>query len=347
MRVIHTSDLNVFKIVHDDGSETAVKTSPSVRGLVSAGGVDRSVVDRGKYSIVVSNSVGCRMRCQFCHLTMKNAAYSALPFSRIVANVQEAMTEVARLVPDIGRRYAKLCWMGMGEDAISRPDALRRATLEIADWLIDGRLAQGIDGVDLGTVLPRTRADWVGQLAALDRELDRYATNPQIPSRAEGRSRFRLFYSLHSAVQQTRNDLVPGATPLAQALPKLLAYSDGGRHNLVFHYMLWEGVNDTEAEVAALIELIERFGLWQHEIRFLRFNGCGVSPLLESTQFDAIARRVAATGIRTKVQASPGREVMAACGMFIITERDLTGSASRDIVEIARDSADIMRQSRP
>ena len=136
-----------------------------------------------------------------------------------------------------------------------------------------------------------------------------------------GRSRFRLFYSLHSAVQETRDILIPRATVLKAALPVLLEWSNGNRQNLIFHHLLVSSVNDTPAEIAALENLISIYTLEPYELRLLRYNGCGLSPYEESPDFENLANRLNSK-MHVKVQTSLGSEVRAACGQFIVRDYD-------------------------
>jgi len=347
MDIFRTIDGQVTKVVHDDKTETAIKANRSMDGHVGRDGrVDTTEQDRGKYSVVISNSLGCRMRCQFCHLTMKGARYSRIGFDRICDNVIEAVEIAATRDLSLADRYVKLCWMGMGEDAIARPGELVDITVRIASTLIERGLAIGIDGVDLGTVMPRrVGAGWDEWFGWLDRRLDDFPANPQMATRADGRSRFRLFYSLHSATQQTRDRLIPGAMPLDNSLPRLVRFADDNGINLVFHMLLWSGINDTDEELSQLERIIDQYGLAHHELRLLRFNDCTLSSLQESPRFEEVAARMARI-MPVKVQRSPGNEVKAACGQFIVREFDprlRERSELLAITDVAAATAEIMR----
>jgi len=340
--IFRSNDGQVVKAVHDDGSESAVKTVKSVDGRVGLdGAIHFTEEDRGKYSLFLSASTGCVMRCGFCHLTMKKAAYTALTGEQILANAKEAVLAAAQRDPSLAARYAKICWMGMGEDALRFPERTRALTHALARWLLEQGLAAGIDGVDLSTVLPRTNSDWAGQFAALDAELDAYLANPATPGRDTGRSRFRLFFSVHSAVQATRDELVPGAQPLTAALAQVAAFRAGGARTLVLHHLLFEDVNDTQAEVDALAAALAAYDLAGVEVRLLRYNGCGRSALTESPRFEQVAARLSAL-TSVKVQTSLGTEVKAACGQFIVRDFD----EGAEIAEIGAASAAMLAAAR-
>ena len=73
--VYRTEDGTVSKYIHEDGSETAIKLVKSTQNVLNpiTNTMDKVESDRNKYSIFISCSVGCFMKCKFCHLTLKNS----------------------------------------------------------------------------------------------------------------------------------------------------------------------------------------------------------------------------------------------------------------------------------
>lgn len=326
MEAFHTDDGSVAKFIHEDGSETAVKVVKSCSNFRAEDGrVLTEWVDRNKFSVFISSSLGCYMKCPFCHLTIKDSAYRKLRTAQVVANVKEAIeAEIARK-PEMRERYVKLCWMGMG-DALNQPDMVHDATLELMDWLMEKGYTRGLDCVDLSTVLPPVKDDWLELFPKLNEALAAYPVNPdsfrveqaEVATHHEyvGRTRFRLFFSVHSAIQATRDKMVPGATPLEQALPKLRAFAASGP-NLMLHQLFVEGLNDTPEEVDALLALLKD-NFPQQELRVLRYNFCDRSPYREWDRIDEAVSRIADQHAALKVQVSAGKEVAAACGQFLV-----------------------------
>lgn len=328
MEAFHTDDGSVAKFIHDDGSETAVKVVKSCSNFRAEDGrVMTEWVDRNKYSVFISSSLGCYMKCPFCHLTIKDSAYRKLRTAQVVANVKEAIeAEIARK-PEMCERFVKLCWMGMG-DAVNQPDMVHDATLELMDWLMEKGYARGLDCVDLSTVLPPVKDGWLEYFPKLNRALDKYPVNPEsfrieqaeVSTQHEyvGRTRFRMFWSVHSAVQATRDKMVPGAMPLADALPRLREFMRAGP-NLMLHQLFVEGLNDTPEEVTALLALLKE-NFPAQELRVLRYNFCDRSPYREWDRIDEAVSRIADEHAALKVQVSAGKEVAAACGQFLVAQ---------------------------
>ena len=131
------------------------------------------------------------------------------------------------------------------------------------------------------------------------------------------RSPFRMFWSVHSAIQATRDKMVPAAMPLEEVLPRLKEYAESGP-NLLLHQLFVEGLNDSPAEVEALLELLgTQFP--KQELRVLRYNFCDRSPYREWDAVDMAVARIADQHERVKVQISAGKEVSAACGQFLVS----------------------------
>jgi len=268
---------------------------------------------------------------------MKHAVYHPLEEEEILANAKEAVLAAAERDESLGSRYAKICWMGMGEDAMRFSSRTVSLTHALAEWLMEEGYAAGIDGVDLSTVLPRTKENWSEDFIQLDRELDWYPSNPQTLSREAGRSRFRLFLSVHSAVQETREQLIPGAQPLVVSLEQVAEFRREGGCSVILHHLLFDGLNDSDVEIAAFADALKEHELLGTEVRLLRYNSCGRSPLVESSRFEEAAAVLSAL-TPVKVQTSLGSEVRAACGQFIVKDYDDTA----ELLMIASASADIM-----
>jgi len=330
MESFRSGDNLVGKHLHQDGSETAVKSVSSCDTVrdPATGRLQTNPADRRKYSIFASASSGCFMRCAFCHLTVKRAPYRKLSEEGILANLLEAVAAERAANPGIADRYAKVGWMGMGEDHMLRPAVARRVTVALLERLVADGAALGVDGCDIATVLP-PGAD-IGRCAdefsALDERLAGFPANPNnaiTVHAANGyrgpadRTLTRLFWSLHSAVPATRLALIPNSGSVGAAAARIRAFRARTGLNLVIHHFFLEGVNDTAAEADALAAFLRDEGLLDAELRILRYNPHRQSGHGESSRFDGLVGRISAAVPRLKVQISSGAEVQAACGQFI------------------------------
>lgn len=316
MQVLRSPCGAVAKYIHEDGSETAIKTTDSAYSRVGSTGVleDQQWVNRQKVSVVLSSSLGCFMQCAFCHLTEKKAVYRKLSAAQVVENAKAAILAEVECQPSIRERYVKLCFMGMG-DALHQPELVCAVTYALLDWLLSEKLVKGLDGVDLSTVMPPVGPFWAAAFQLLNRDLQRYPRNPETAS--ADRSLFRLFYSLHSASQGTRDALIPRALPLVEAAP-ILRLLQGRDISIIVHHMFMAPANCSEAEIEALIAFMAT-QLPGAELRLLPFNAAEGSCYTAWPLSADVLARLRAANIRVKVQHSPGESVSASCGQFLVT----------------------------
>ncbi len=322
--ILRSPDGQVAKFIHNDGSETVIKCVPSQSTVaLEDGSLATLESDRQKYSLFISASAGCYMRCSFCQLTQADFAYRKLSPEAVLANLKEALSLEVAARPDLATRYIKICWMGMG-DALNQPQMVHSTTLEFLDWVMANGYALGVDSVDLSTVVPPVRTPWLSEFALLNIGLQRFPHNPAhgVAAQTErsdhqfypARSSFRLFYSLHSAVPATRDRLVPGALPLDAAVSALLALQAFGV-DILIHQVFLAGENDTLAELAALRDFLEE-NFPDNELRVLRYNACPHSAVREGVEVVRQLRQLLPAHTRIKVQQSAGSAVNAACGQF-------------------------------
>lgn len=332
--VYRTEDKTVSKYIHEDGSETAIKIIKSVQSILNplTKQIETHYSDRNKYSIFISSSVGCYMKCKFCHLTLKNSEYKKISSLQVLNNLKEAILDMVNFNPDIKNKYVKLSWMGMG-DAINKPEMVYEVTIELLNWIFENNFAKGLDGVDLSTVMPKLKNDnWIELFHKLENDLHKYNINPiynmdniQFTNIAPNtgfyshKNIFRLFYSVESAIQEKRENVVPNAMSLIEAANLLNKYSQENKYPVILHHLIVGDLNDSEEELIHLVDFVNN-NFKNSELRILRYNFCAKSNYRESLKFTEQIRYLSDKINFLKVQVSPGNEVSAACGQFIVKD---------------------------
>jgi 23S rRNA (adenine2503-C2)-methyltransferase len=140
---------------------------------------------------------------------------------------------------------------------------------------------------------------------------------PGIARFAEEPEQFTLAVSLHSAVQATRDRLMPGVrgVSLAALRAALVAYASATGRRPSLEYALISGVNDDANELAALISFCR--GMLVHvnliPVNTVTESGFGRSPASRCEQFE---RGLAAAGIDVSTRAERGADIAAACGQL-------------------------------
>lgn len=316
MEVYRSKDGHVAKYVHNDGSETAIKTTP----IDKFGGEYGSVTN--KFNVFISTSVGCPVGCKFCYLTTKKCPYVKLDQQEITKNVRAAIKSELKTRPELKKKYIKLSWMGMG-DAYLNINDVYWSTLDILDTLVKDWDIMGVDGVDISTTMPRVNPEDLGQIVALNTELMKTSNNFNLnPERNYGetdRSPLRVFYSLHSTKDAVRRMLIPHTVDISKAFSHLGQLRDVGITTII-HHMFFDELNDGVEDLIELKNLMLSDLLKGTELRILRFNECPGTTFKESEKFDYLITVLLKHGIDLKVQSSPGSEIAAACGQFLLTK---------------------------
>jgi 23S rRNA (adenine2503-C2)-methyltransferase len=236
-----------------------------------------------RLTVCFSTQAGCAMGCSFC-------ATGAAGFVRDLAP-GEMVDQVRLVAEDYGRRASNAVAMGQGE-----PFANYDAVLAGMRFMNDSD-ALGIGARHL-TV----------STCGLVSGIRRLAEEPE---------QFTLAVSLHSAVQATRDRIMPGVRgiSLSQLRAALGEYSEKTGRRPSLEYALLEGVNDTDRELAALIQFAR--GMLAH-VNLIGANPVDGLPFRRSSAQRARAFETAlsAAGIETSLRAERGADIDAACGQL-------------------------------
>jgi len=243
-----------------------------------------------RLTVCFSTQAGCAMGCAFC-------ATGAGGLTRDLAPGE--MVDQVRLVgEDFGIRVTNAVAMGQGE-----PFANYDATLDAL------RLMNSKDGLGIGA------RHLTVSTCGLITGIRRFAQEPE---------QFTLAISLHSAVQATRDRLMPGVrgTSLSALRDEVARYAEKTGRRPSFEYALIEGVNDSPEELTALIDYTR--GLLCH-VNLIPINPVPDSPMRRSSirSAEAFVRDLASAGTESSIRAERGADIDAACGQ--LRQRDAKG----------------------
>ncbi len=236
-----------------------------------------------RLTVCFSTQAGCGMGCSFC-------ATGTAGLTRDLAPGE--MVDQVRLVGlDFGSRVTNAVAMGQGE-----PFANYEATLDAL------RFMNSNDGLGIGA--RHLTVSTCGLIAGIKR----FAEEPE---------QFTLAISLHSAVQATRDALMPGVRGLA--LPELraavIAYAERTGRRPSFEYALIEGVTDSVRELQALVTFTR--GLLCH-VNLIPINPVPGSSLSRGSQSRAreFVAGLGAAGVESSIRTERGADIDAACGQL-------------------------------
>jgi 23S rRNA (adenine2503-C2)-methyltransferase len=236
-----------------------------------------------RLTVCFSTQAGCPMGCAFC----------ATGKGGLVRNLGpgEMVDQIALVAEDFGRRVTNAVAMGQGEP-FANYDAVLGAL----------RFMNAADGPEIGA------RHITVSTCGLVTGIRRFAREPE---------QFTLAVSLHSAVQATRDRLMPGVrnVPLPELRRALVDYATISGRRPSLEFALIAGVNDTEAERSALVKFCR--GLLVH------VNLIPVNPVAESgfarspaDRIESFQRILHAAGIEVSTRAERGTDIDAACGQL-------------------------------
>jgi 23S rRNA (adenine2503-C2)-methyltransferase len=236
-----------------------------------------------RLTVCFSTQAGCAMGCTFCATGSGGLVRDLAP--------GEMVDQVRLVADDYGRRASNAVAMGQGEP-FANYDAV----------LAGLRLLNDPDAVGIGA--RHLTVSTCGVVSGIRRL-------------AEEAEQFTLAVSLHSAVQSTRDELMPGVrgTPLPQLRRALIDYADKTGRRPSLEYALIDGVNDTDTELEALAEFAH--GMLVH-VNLIPANpveglGFGRAPAPRARAFEV---RLARAGIESSIRAERGADIDAACGQL-------------------------------
>lgn len=239
--------------------------------------------NRNKLAVCISSQAGCAMGCAFCATGLAGLSRSL--------TAQEMVDQVLHVSRDFGERVTSVVFMGQGE-----PFANFDATIDALRALNDpDGLAIGARHLTVSTcgVIPGIR---------------RFAELPE---------QFTLAISLHSAVQGTRNQLMPGVKKYT--LPRLheaiQLYVEKTGRRPTYEFAMIDGINDTNPEMQALIDFCA--GTLCH-VNLIQLNNIPDSPFRPSPieKVETLQRRLTMHGVETTIRYSRGSDIDAACGQL-------------------------------
>ena len=268
----------VARQVSEDGSRKYLLRYPD-RTTVECVGMPSG----NKLAVCVSSQAGCAMGCAFC-------APGAAGLTRSLT-AGEIYDQVIHVRDDFDTRVSSVVLMGQGEPFMNYD-----ATLEAM------RRINSPEGLGIGA--RHITVSTCGIIPAIKR----FANEPE---------QFTLAVSLHSAVQRTRNALMPGVRKfsLIHLYEVMGEYVDKTGRRPTYEYALIRGVNDTEDELGALCDFCRDNLAHVNIIKLNEVKGSRFQPSSDARAGEFV-RRLANVGVEATIRQSRGQDIDAACGQL-------------------------------
>ncbi len=236
-----------------------------------------------RLSVCVSTQAGCAMRCAFCATGTQGLNRSL--------SAEEIFAQVVHVQADFDTRATSVVCMGEGEPFANYDEVIKAL-----------RLFNNPDFLNIG---------------ARHLTVSTCGVIPMIAKFSHEPEQFTLAVSLHSAVQHTRNILMPGVKrwSLTHLHDIVNTYSQATGRRPSYEYALISGVNDTDSELDALVAFC-RDTLCH--VNLILLNEVSGSPLTPSSPARAYAfvRALRKVGVKATMRLSRGADIDASCGQL-------------------------------
>lgn len=235
----------------------------------------------------VSSQVGCSLDCRFCATSRLKRMRNLNPdeiYDQVVAIDNES-----RLYFD--RPLSNIVFMGMGEPLMNYNNVLKaidKITSKEGLGMSPKRITVSTSGV------------------------------PKLIKRmADEQVKFKLAVSLHSAIDEIRTSIMPfNATfTLSDLREALIYWYEKTKSRITYEYVVWEGINDTQNDIDALVEFC-RFA--PSKVNLIEYNPIDDGEFQQASDkaIDKYVQTLERNGIVVTVRRSRGKDIDAACGQL-------------------------------
>ncbi len=235
----------------------------------------------------VSSQVGCSLDCRFCATARLKRMRNLNPdeiYDQVVAIDNES-----RLYFD--RPLSNIVFMGMGEPLMNYNNVLKaieKITSPEGLGMSPKRITVSTSGV------PK-----------------------MIKKMADDEVKFKLAVSLHSAIDDIRTSIMPfNATfRLADLREALQYWYAKTKSRITYEYVVWEGINDTQKDVDALVNFCK---FAPSKVNLIEYNPIddGEFKQASNTAIELYVNTLERNGITVTVRRSRGKDIDAACGQL-------------------------------
>ena len=235
----------------------------------------------------VSSQVGCSLDCNFC-------ATSRLKRIRNLESY-EIYDQIMLLNNESQKSFSKpisnIVFMGMGEPLLNYNNVIDSVDL------ITGNQGLGISKKKI--------------------TLSTSGIYKMIKKMADDNVKFNLAISLHSAIEETRNQIMPFSKsfPLEKLIDSLEYWYLKTKIKITFEYLVWKDINDDFEHINALVKICKRI---PSKVNLIEYNSVNDERFISADQtwIDNYMNSLYENNIQVSVRRSRGKDIDAACGQL-------------------------------
>jgi 23S rRNA (adenine2503-C2)-methyltransferase len=235
----------------------------------------------------VSSQVGCSLDCNFCATARLKRMRNLTPgeiYDQVVAIDNES-----KLYYD--RPLSNIVFMGMGEPLMNYPNVMKAIDMITSN-----------EGLGMSPKRITVSTSGVSKM---------------IKKMADDAVKFNLAVSLHSAIEATRNEIMPftKSFPLTELRESLEYWYAKTKSKITYEYVVWKGINDDKASIDALVKFCKYVPCKVNLIEYNAIDDGNFQQASEQATKDYITA-LERNNIVVKVRKSRGKDIDAACGQL-------------------------------
>ena len=242
----------------------------------------------------VSSQVGCSLDCKFC-------ATSKLKRMRNL-NPDEIYDQVVTInnqsLKYFKRSLSNIVFMGMGEPLMNY-----------------NNLIESIEKISSDKGLNMSQKRIVVSTSGIPK---------MIKKLADENLKVNLALSLHSAIEETRNSIMPFSAKfsLEDIKESLLYWYSKTKRRITFEYIVWKGINDSVDDINALVNYCKYI---PSKVNLIEYNSIGDETFKSASQsmINLYKDLLEKNKITVTVRRSRGKDIDAACGQLANKEVSL------------------------
>jgi len=235
----------------------------------------------------VSSQVGCSLNCSFC-ATAKLKRMRNLNPDEIYDQV---VTIDRQSRENYNRPLSNIVFMGMGEPLMNFNNVLKA----IEKITSDEGLGMAAKRITISTSgIPK-----------------------MIKKIADQEIKFKLAVSLHSAVEEIRNKIMPFTQnfPLTELRESLQYWYSQTKSRVTYEYVVWKDINDDKKSIEALVKFCKYVPC---KVNLIEYNPIeeGIFKQASNDAIELYIQALEKANIVVKVRRSRGKDIDAACGQL-------------------------------
>lgn len=235
----------------------------------------------------VSSQVGCSLDCKFCATAQLKRMRNLNPdeiYDQVVAIAQQSQLY-------FNRPLSNIVFMGMGEPLMNYNNVLKaieKITSPEGLSMSPKRITVSTSGV------PK-----------------------MIKKMADAAVKHQLAVSLHSAIDEVRNAIMPfsSAFPLHDLREALEYWYHKTRSRITYEYIVWHGINDTQEAADALVQFCQ---FAPSKVNLIEYNPIDQGQFQQAAETAVMLYKntLEKNGITVTIRRSRGKDIDAACGQL-------------------------------